>query len=84
MQALPLERALLQLARVKNVNNTKGTATIITDHINLKSKVPQEQYNFLYESETQHYPALQCNNADISCVVNLSVDANTIELNTDK
>ena len=65
-------------------DNTKGTATIITDHINLKSKVPQEQYNFLYESETQHYPALQCNNADISCVVNLSVDANTIELNTDK
>ena len=46
VQALPVEWALLQLARVKNVDNTKGTATIITDHINLKSKVPQETYNF--------------------------------------
>ena len=51
-----MERALLQLARVKNVDNTKGTATIIADHINLKSKVPQETYNFLYGSETQHHP----------------------------
>ena len=68
VQALPVEWALLQLARVKNVDNTKGTATIITDHINLKSKVPQETYNFNMNQKYNTIQSLQGNNSDISCV----------------